>query len=80
VIAILKEWQIELQHDLDKSYILQRLVKSGADLEVILYSSVKKCKKLTKKDTIFIWGGAKDVSKTIPKGPVRPSEIYTNES
>jgi hypothetical protein len=38
-------------------------VKLGADLEVMLRSNVKECKKLTKKDILIIWGGTKDVSK-----------------
>jgi hypothetical protein len=54
---------IELQYNLDKSYIVQGLAKSGADLEVIFFSNVKECKKLTKKDISIIWSGTKDVSK-----------------
>jgi hypothetical protein len=34
-------------------------VKPGADLEVMLRSNVKECKKLTKKDILIIWGGTK---------------------
>ncbi|PNF27502.1 hypothetical protein B7P43_G04277 [Cryptotermes secundus] len=53
----------ELQHNLDKNYEVQGLVKSGADLEVILRSNMKECKKLTKEDILIIWGGTRDVSK-----------------
>jgi hypothetical protein len=49
----------ELQHNHNKNYVVQGLVKSGADLEVILCSTVKECKKLTKKDILIIWGGTK---------------------
>jgi hypothetical protein len=42
---------------------VQGLLKSGTDLEVILRSNVKECKKLTKKNILIIWGGTKDVSK-----------------
>jgi hypothetical protein len=48
---------MELQHNLDKNYVVQGLVKTGADLEVILWSNIKECKNLTKKDVLIIWGG-----------------------
>jgi hypothetical protein len=53
----------ELQHNLDKNYIVQGIVKLGADLEVMLHSNMKGCKNLTNKNILIIWGGTKDVSK-----------------
>jgi alcohol dehydrogenase class IV len=47
----------ELQHNLDKNFVVQGLVKTGADLEVILRSNMKECKNLTKKDVLIILGG-----------------------
>jgi hypothetical protein len=46
----------ELQHNLNKNYVVQGLVKTGADLEVILHSNMKECKNLTKKNVLIIWG------------------------
>ena len=57
------KFKFKLQHNLNKNYEVQGLVKSGADLEMILRSNMKECKKLTKKDILTIWGGTKDVSK-----------------
>ena len=53
----------ELQHNLDKNYIVEGIVKPGADVEVMLHSNMKYCKNLTNKDILIIWGGTKDVSK-----------------
>jgi hypothetical protein len=53
----------ELQHKLNKNYVVQGIVKSGADLEVMVHSNMKQCKNLTKKDTLIIWGGTKEVSR-----------------
>jgi hypothetical protein len=46
---------MELQHNLDKNYVVQGLVKTGADLEVILRSNMKECKNPMKKNVLIIW-------------------------
>jgi hypothetical protein len=48
---------------LDKTYAVQGLSKPGTDLEEILTTNMNVCKKLTKKDTLIIWGGTREVSK-----------------
>jgi hypothetical protein len=53
----------ELQHNLDKNYVVQGLVKTGADLEVILRSNMKECINITKKDVLIIWGDTEEVSR-----------------
>jgi hypothetical protein len=52
---MLKEWQ--------GKYNIIWISKLGTDLEVILFSNANECKKVTKKDTIIIWGGTREVSK-----------------
>jgi hypothetical protein len=44
----------ELQHNLDKNYVVQETVKPGADLEVMLHSNMKDCKNLMNKDILII--------------------------
>jgi hypothetical protein len=47
----------EMQRNLEKNYVVQGTVKSGADLEVILRSNMKESMNLTKKGFLIIWGG-----------------------
>jgi hypothetical protein len=41
----------EMQHNLERNYVAQGIVKSGADLEVIIHSNMKESMNLTKNDT-----------------------------
>ena len=42
---------------------VQGIVKPGADMETIVGTSIKSVKKLTKKDTVVVWGGTRDIGK-----------------
>jgi hypothetical protein len=53
----------EIQHNLKKKYAVQGIVKSGADMEVILGSNEKEIGNLTNDDFLIIWGGVKEVCK-----------------
>jgi RNase H-fold protein (predicted Holliday junction resolvase) len=53
----------EIQHKLDNSYSVQGLSKPGTELKNILYTNANEYMKLTKNDTIIIWGGIRDVSR-----------------
>jgi hypothetical protein len=49
-----------IQHNLEKDYAVQGIVKSGADMEVILLSSnANEIRNLTKNGFLIIWGGVK---------------------
>lgn len=45
-----KGMAMEMQHNLEKNYVVQGTVNSGADLEVILRSNMKESMNLSKKD------------------------------
>jgi hypothetical protein len=45
----------EIQHKLADDYVVQEIVKSGADMEVILDSNVKEARNLAKDDFLIIW-------------------------
>ena len=42
---------------------VQGIVKPGADMETIISTSIKSVEKFTNKDTVVVWGGARDVGK-----------------
>jgi hypothetical protein len=56
----------EIQHKLKKKYAVQGIVKSGADMDVIL-CSIEEAGKLTSDDFLIVWGGVKECLKTRPK-------------
>jgi hypothetical protein len=49
----------EIQHNLEKVYVVEGIVKSGANMEVILGSNEKEIRNLTKGDVLIIWGRVK---------------------
>jgi hypothetical protein len=55
----------EIQHKLANDYVVQGIVKSGADMEVLLDSNVKDVRNLAKDDFLIIWGGMKEVCKNV---------------
>jgi len=52
-----------VKHNLKHNAEVQGIVKPGADMETIVSSSIKSIKKFTKKDTVVVWGGTRDVGK-----------------
>ena len=53
----------ELQHNLDKNFGVQGVVKSSSDLSSILNPGIEDIKDVTKNDVIIVRGGTRDVSK-----------------
>jgi len=53
----------EVKHNLDHNVEVQRIVKQGANTEVIVNTSTKNIGKLTKKDVVVVWGGTRDVGR-----------------
>jgi hypothetical protein len=53
----------EIQHKFADDYLVQGIVKSGADMEVILDSNVKEARNLAKDDFLIIFGCMKEVCK-----------------
>jgi len=52
-----------VKHNLNHNTEVQGIVKPGADMETIVGTSIKSVKKLTKKDTVVVWGGTRDVGR-----------------
>ena len=52
-----------VKHNLNHNTEVQGIVKPGADMETIVGTSIKSVKKLTKKDTVVVWGGTRDIGK-----------------
>ena len=52
-----------VKHNLCHNAEVQGIVKPGADMETIVSTSIKSVEKLTKKDTVVVWGGTRDVGK-----------------
>jgi len=46
-----------------KDFIVQALVKPGANIEAIFHSTNSEVNNLTKHDACIIWGGTRDVAK-----------------
>jgi hypothetical protein len=44
----------EMQHNLERNYVAQGIVKSGTDLEVIIHSNTKESMNLTKDDFLTL--------------------------
>jgi hypothetical protein len=53
----------EVQLHIGKDFIVQALVKPGANIEAILHSTNSEVQNLTKQDVCIIWGGTRDVAK-----------------
>ena len=53
----------EVQHNLGHDFTVQRIVKLGAHTEIIVNTSTKIMRKLTKKDVVVVWGGTRDVGR-----------------
>jgi hypothetical protein len=58
-----KDMAAELQHNLDKNFGVQGLVKPSSDLLSILNPGIVDIKDLTKNDIVVVTGGMRDVSK-----------------
>ena len=59
-----------VKHNLNRTAAVQGIIKPGANMETIVGTSIKSVEKFTKKDTIVVWGGTRDVgrSKQISNG------------
>jgi hypothetical protein len=53
----------ETQHNLNRNFCVQGIVKPGAIMKDILSTSSNLVKNLSSKDMVVIWGGARDISK-----------------
>ena len=53
----------ELQHNLNRNFSVQGIVKPGASMKDIVSSPPNSVKNLSSKDTVVIWGGARDIGK-----------------
>ena len=53
----------ELQHNLGHGFIVQGIVKPGANLQTIVNAPTKTIAKLTKQDVLVVWGGTRDVGR-----------------
>ena len=57
----------EVQHNLRCDFKVQGIVKPGANMEIIVNTSPKITRKLTKKDNVVVWGGTRDVGRNETK-------------
>jgi hypothetical protein len=53
----------EFQHNLDKKFEVQGIVKPNCELLSILNTGIKDIMNLTTKDVVVLWGGTRDISK-----------------
>ena len=52
-----------VKHNLNHNVEVQGIVKPRANIETIVNTSTKNVEKLTKKDTVVLWGSTRDVGK-----------------
>jgi len=57
----------EVQHNLGRDFDVQWIAKPGANTEIIVNTSPKITRKLTKKDVVVVWGGTRDVGRNETK-------------
>jgi len=53
----------EVQHNPGHDFEFQGIVKPGANTEIIVNTSTKITRKLTKKDVVVVWRGTRDVGR-----------------
>jgi hypothetical protein len=53
----------ELQHNLDKKFEVQGIVKPSCELSSILNTGIKDITNLTTNDVVIVWGGMRDVNR-----------------
>jgi len=57
----------EVQHNLGHDFEVQRIVKPGANTEIIVNTSPKITRTFTNKDVVVVWGGTLDVGRNETK-------------
>ena len=71
----------EVQHNLGHNFEVQRIVKLGANTEVIVNTSPNIIRKFTKKGVVVVWGGTRDVGRNeTKKGLYKMKNFVSNHN
>jgi hypothetical protein len=71
----------EVQHNLGRNFEVQRIVKLGANMEVIVNTSPNIIRKFTKKGVVVVWGGTRDVGRNeMKKGLHQMKNFVSNHN
>jgi len=70
-----------VQHNLGHDFEVQGIVKPGANTEIIVNTSTKITRKLTKNYVVVVWGGTRDVGRNVTeKGLHKMKNFVTNHN